>query len=175
MLSVMMGLPLVYRYAALIGVVLAAIMAVKIAMWRAEVAGKEAGKAEIYALWNKEKVQMQSAVIKAQEDARQQEQAAAASIAAAVNHYREALKREKDKTLGALLDSGVRLSVPANCPGSGGRTGETAVAAAGTTVPVRAELSREAAEFLDGEAGRADAIVRTLNLCVETLAIERKK
>lgn len=40
---------------------------------------------------------------------------------------------------------------------------------------VRAELSREASDFLIGEAGRADEIVRTLVLCQKSLESINKK
>ena len=157
---------------------LAAMAAIGMFIHHVNQAGYKRGTAEIQAKWDAEKVKAQQVALAKQAEYLATERAMADSVNAVVAHYRGVNQREKDTSrlaLDAIRASGQRLSVPATCPSaSSGGTASAATPAAGTPVPVRAELSRAASEFLVGEADRADLIVRTLNLCIETLAVERK-
>ena len=156
---------------------LAAMAAIGMFIHHVNQAGYKRGTAEIQAKWDAEKVKAQQVALAKQAEYLATERAMADSVNAVAAHYREVNQREKDTArlaLDAIRTSGQRLSVPATCPSGSGGTAIAATPAAGTPVPVRAELSGASSEFLVGEADRADLIVRTLNLCIETLAVERK-
>lgn len=74
-------------------------------------------------------------------------------------------KENAANILSAISTGAKRLSIavkPAVCP-------STTASATASVEEVRTELSRASSEFLIGEAGRADEVVRTLQLCQATL------
>jgi hypothetical protein len=123
--------------------------------------GISSGKAEIQQLWDKEKAEQYAEYAKGQEEARQKEQQLQAQA--------DRLRRDKDAEIrninaratalaNSLRDRNSRSTETDSSSDNSG-AGQTRSRCTG------AELSREDAEFLAGEASRADSLRAALNQC----------
>jgi prophage endopeptidase len=109
-------------------------------------------------------------------EARAQERRHAEALAAISAGYQAKLQRnedDKNRVIADLRARAVRLSIPARCPAPRGGAGDAAASAGGRDGAARAELSDEAAQFLVGEASRADAIVHQLTACQAVVRRDR--
>lgn len=100
----------------------------------------------------------------------------ALNLAAADADYQRRLRdnaNTKDHTIADLRNRVISLSIPAICPPSGNATTNAATSTSIGNGETRAKLSDAAAEFLIGEANRADAIVLQLNQCQQIIADDR--
>jgi prophage endopeptidase len=98
----------------------------------------------------------------------------AKKLAEASASYQEKLK-EKDREKAAAVASTRRLFVGTVGPqGCGNPLPSTGAGAPGRDGETRSELSKPAAEFLIGEASRADKIVEQLTACQAIVAEDRK-
>ena len=169
---------------------LVAIVAVLGALWwiysGIDERGYQRGKSETETTYakrdNKQLVDAQQKILDLQADIRTRESKGDADQAAISATYQEQLSHahaETDRLVDAVRRGDVRLRDPganvAACAG-GGDGGRTTVAGAagGRDGPAGGELSREAAEFLLSEAGRADAIVRQLAAAQAVILNDRK-
>lgn len=124
--------------------------------------GHELGMAEVQQAWDKEKTQQYAAYAEAQESARRKEQELQASA--------DKLRKEKDAEIrninarATALSNSLRerASRPAPEASTVPSTASAGCAAASCT---GAGLSREDAEFLAGEAARADELRAALKQC----------
>lgn len=106
--------------------------------------------------------------------ARETEHNMANALAAADTNYQESLKHEKetrDRRIADLLADRRRLSIPVRP--SSCRVSDAAAGPAGGDGEARAELSPEAAAFLEGLALDADSIVRQLGAAQAVIRIDR--
>lgn len=142
--------------------------------------GRHVGTLETAHAWEAREIKLNAdsaAAIKAADDkVLAAERTAAASTAAVSSKYQAKLKEQENaytRAIGVARLGGLRIGtvgtptcagpVPPTSAGTTGRDGET-----------RAELSPDAAEFLIGEASRADKIVEQLNACQAVLVQDRK-
>lgn len=125
--------------------------------------GDSAGRAVIQQQWDQERAQQASEHAKAQAAAREKEQQ--------LQTQADQLREEKDREISDLSSRAASLSErlrnrpsrPAPAPSGVPQTTVTELAPAGCT---GSGLSREDAEFLAGEAARADQLRIALKQCV---------
>ena len=143
-------------------VILGVVLAIGAAAGGGYYKGNSAGKAEVQQLWDKEKAEQYAEYAKGQEAARQKEQELQAQA--------DRLRRDKDAEIrninaratalaNSLRDRNSRASAADPSAGDTG-TGQAGSRCTGS------ELSREDAEFLAGEAARADSLRTALNQCL---------
>jgi hypothetical protein len=143
-------------------VILGVVLAIGAAAGGGYYKGNSAGKAEVQQLWDKEKAEQYAEYAKGQEAARQKEQELQAQA--------DRLRRDKDAEIrninaratalaNSLRDRNSRAS-ETNSSANAAGTGQAGPSCTG------AELSREDAEFLAGEAARADSLRTALNQCL---------
>jgi hypothetical protein len=124
--------------------------------------GHELGMAEVQQAWDKEKTQQYAAYAEAQESARQKEQEMQASA--------DKLRKEKDAEIrninarATALANSVRER-PSRPSPEASAVPSTASAGCAPTSCTGAGLSREDAQFLAGEAARADELRAALKQC----------
>jgi hypothetical protein len=130
------------------------------------------GRAEVQQAWDKEKAEQYAEYAKGQEAARQKEQQ--------LQYEADRLRRDKDAQIrninaratalaNSLRDRNSRTAPAANPSAGDTGTGQTGSRCTGS------ELSREDAEFLAGEAARADQLRAALRQCVAQYeALDRK-
>lgn len=95
---------------------LALVAAIGGAWWRGHSSGLDAGRAEIRAAWDREKLRAQDVALRAEAAAREQEHSMAASVAAVADHYVKENARATAQTADLrrrLADGSLRLNVPA--------------------------------------------------------------
>jgi len=142
-------------------VILGFVLAVGVAAGGGYYKGNTAGKAVIQQLWDKEKAEQYAEYAKGQEEARQKEQQLQAQA--------DRLRRDKDAEIRNINARATALSNSLRDRNS--RSTETDSTASNTSTGqarsrcTGAELSREDAEFLAGEASRADSLRAALNQC----------
>jgi hypothetical protein len=93
-------------------------------------------------------------------------------------HYQSELKRttdEKERVLAGVRAGDRRLYVDARCPGRGDGVPAAEPGAGGRDGEARAELSRQAAEFLVSLASEADAAVKQLAACQAVIESDRRR
>ena len=140
-------------------VILGVVLAIGAAAGGGYYKGNSAGKAEVQQLWDKEKAEQYAEYAKGQEAARQKEQELQAQA--------DRLRRDKDAEIRNINARATALANSLRDRNS--RTSETNSSANATgtgqagTRCTGAELSREDAEFLAGEAARADSLRTALN------------
>ena len=142
-------------------IILGAVLAIGAAGAGGYYKGNVAGKAKIQQAWDKEKAEQYAEYAKGQELARQKEQQLQASA--------DKLRREKDAeirninaratALANSLRDRPQRSTEANSSADTASIGQTRPSCTG------AELPREDAEFLAGEATRADSLRAALRQC----------
>ena len=143
-------------------VILGVVLAIGAAAGGGYYKGNSAGKAEVQQLWDKEKAEQYAEYAKGQEAARQKEQELQAQA--------DRLRRDKDAEIrninaratalaNSLRDRNSRAP-ETNPSANAASTGQAGPRCTG------AELSREDAEFLAGEAARADSLRTALNQCL---------
>jgi len=124
--------------------------------------GHELGMAKVQQAWDKEKTQQYAAYAEAQEAARQKEQELQASA--------DKLRKDKDAEIrninarAAALANSLRER-PSRPAAEASAVSSTASAGCAPTSCTGAGLSREDAEFLAGEAARADELRAALKQC----------
>jgi len=124
--------------------------------------GHELGMAEVQQAWDKEKTEQYAAYAAAQETARQQEQELRVSA--------DQLRKDKDREIRDLnarataLANSVRER-PSRAAAEASAVPSTASAGCAPTSVTGAGLSREDAQFLAGEAARADELRASLKQC----------
>lgn len=124
--------------------------------------GHELGMAKVQQAWDKEKTQQYAAYAEAQEAARQKEQDLQASA--------DKLRKDKDAEIrninarAAALANSLRER-PSRPAAEASAVSSTASAGCAPTSCTGAGLSREDAEFLAGEAARADELRAALKQC----------
>lgn len=124
--------------------------------------GHELGMAEVQQAWDKEKTQQYAAYAEAQESARQKEQEMQASA--------DKLRKEKDAEIrninarATALANSVRERPSRPSPETSTMPSTTSAGCAPTSC-TGAGLSREDAQFLAGEAARADELRAALKQC----------
>jgi len=140
---------------------------------------RDEGRAEVQAFWDADKRAQVAAATALDLKYRTQEAAMQASLTAVAEHYTQEATNALAKTdhLRRQLRAGaVRLSIPSDCPAGPAERGDTpeatAIARSGNG-GARANLLPEAADFLVGLAGEADAVVRQLTACQNILRAER--
>jgi hypothetical protein len=129
------------------------------------------GRAEVQQAWDKEKAEQYAEYAKGQEAARQKEQQ--------LQYEADRLRRDKDAQIRninaratALANSLRDRSSRASETNPGASTADAGQAGSRCT---GSELSREDAEFLAGEAARADSLRAALRQCVAQYeALDRK-
>ena len=125
--------------------------------------GKDAGKAVVQQLWDNERTQQAEAHAMALEAARNKEQALQASA--------DILRQDKDREIrdlnarAAALTNSLRVRPERPAPEARAVPGATSPGPA-VTVCTGAELPRPDAEFLAGEAARADELRAALKQCL---------
>ena len=143
-------------------VILGVVLAIGAAAGGGYYKGNSAGKAEVQQIWDKEKAEQYAEYAKGQEAARQKEQQLQAQA--------DRLRRDKDAEIrninaratalaNSLRDRNSRASETNSTTSTAG-TGQAGPRCTGS------ELSREDAEFLAGEAARADSLRAALNQCI---------
>jgi hypothetical protein len=143
-------------------VILGVVLAIGAAAGGGYYKGNSAGKAEVQQLWDKEKAEQYAEYAKGQEAARQKEQELQAQA--------DRLRRDKDAE---IRNINARATALANslrdrnsrAPETNSSANATGTGQAGPRC-TGAELSREDAEFLAGEAARADSLRTALNQCL---------
>ena len=124
--------------------------------------GNSAGKAEVQQLWDKEKADQYAEYAKGQEAARQKEQQ--------LQTQADRLRRDKDAEIRNINARATALANSLRDRNSRASETNSSASVAGTgqagTRCTGAELSREDAEFLAGEAARADSLRTALRQCV---------
>lgn len=160
---------------------LVAALAIVLMLGGAYAWGRHDGRSIEASAWNKREL-----AITAESNARLQaaqnaliakERDQAAQLAMVSGHYQTELKRtndEKERVVAAVRAGDRRLYVNAACPPGRDAVPGAQPAAGGRDGEARAELSREAAEFLVSLAGEADAVVQQLVACQAVIAAERK-
>lgn len=124
--------------------------------------GHELGMAEVQQAWDKEKTEQYAAHAAAQEAARQKEQTLRSSA--------DKLRKEKDREIRDLnarataLANSVRER-PSRAAAEASAVPSTTSAGCAPTSVTGAGLSREDAQFLAGEAARADELRASLKQC----------
>lgn len=109
----------------------------------------------------------------ATERARAVERAAIERYSQVDADYQRRLKevsREKDRALAGVRAGAIRLSIPAECPGSRDSVPNPAPAPGERDGGTRARLSDSAAQFLVSLASEADAVVEQLRACQAVLS-----
>lgn len=96
-----------------------------------------------------------------------------ATIAADYEAQKDIQSRRTDAVIADLRNRNLRLSIGATCASSGNAAATTAASTGSSDGATRAELSDTAAEFLIGEANRADAVVAQLTACQAVVASDR--
>lgn len=124
--------------------------------------GHELGMAEVQQAWDKEKTQQYAAYAEAQEAARQKEQDLQASA--------DKLRKDKDAEIRNINARATALANslrerPSRSTTEASAVSSTASAGCAPTSCTGAGLSREDAEFLAGEAARADELRAALKQC----------
>ena len=141
--------------------ILGVVLAVILAAGGGYVRGHSAGEAEVQQQWDKEKTALAEEHAKAQTAAREKEQELQAAA--------DKLRQEKDREIrevnarAAALANSVRNRPERAAPAGG--TAQTAGAGPGGARCTGAELPREDAAFLAGEAARADQLRAALAQC----------
>lgn len=108
----------------------------------------------------------------AADDAAAAQRAHGEAVLDAVTDYYKGLEADRvaqDDFIAGVVSGRISVSVRARCPGGGQAAAEAAAGAGGAQAETRAELHESAARFLDGEARRADAVVRQLNALIDVL------
>ncbi len=133
--------------------------------------GNLAGQAEVKQLWDKEKAAQYAEYAKGQEEARKKEQQLQADA--------DRLRRDKDAEIRNVNARATALANSLRDRNSRAAQGSQTTNATGTGQAgarcTGAELSREDAEFLAGEAARADSLRAALNQCVAQYEAARQK
>jgi hypothetical protein len=124
--------------------------------------GHELGMAEVQQAWDKEKAEQYAAYAAAQDVARQKEQALQAGA--------DQLRQEKDREIRNLNARATALTNslrdrPSRAATVASAVSDTANAGCAPTSCTGAGLSREDAQFLAGEATRADELRAALKQC----------
>jgi len=124
--------------------------------------GHKLGMAEVQQAWDKEKTQQYAAYAEAQESARQKEQEMQASA--------DKLRKEKDAEIRNINARATALTNslrerPSRPAPEASAVPSTASAGCAPTSCTGAGLSREDAQFLAGEAARADELRAALKQC----------
>lgn len=155
---------------------LALVAAISGAWWRGHASGLDAGRAEIRAAWDREKLRQQDVALQAQAAAREQEHSMAASVAAVADHYVKENARAKSESVDLrrrLADGSLRLTVPGTvCPG-GGPAAPPAGSAGGGDGGAAGELPPALAAALSDIGAEADQVARQLGACQAVLRAER--
>ena len=142
---------------------LGAALAVAVAGGAGLYKGRDIGMAEVQHKWDEERLQQEAAHIAAQDAARQKEQALQA--------HADQLRKEKDREIRDLNARAVALTNslrerPARPATQSSPLPSTASAGPAPASCTGSGLSREDAEFLAGEAARADELRASLRQCL---------
>ena len=132
--------------------------------WKGYVLGEKAGKASVQALWDKEKLKQTEDSEKSKTDALKKERALQKTIdkqRKEAAHEVDVLMAQRDAALGELRQRPERQALNSSSPiNPGAKPGSSPSRCTG------AELYREDAEFLIGEAARADRTKAELKKCL---------
>lgn len=130
--------------------------------------GKESGRAEVQQAWDKEKAEQYAAYAKAQEEARQKEQALQATA--------DRLRREKDAE---IRNINARATALANSlrdrAERSSQTGGMSTTSGSCSGATGAQLARGDAEFLAGYSADAARLQAALDQCVKQYNAARQK
>lgn len=157
-----------------LGSLLAAVAALGLLLGGVYFAGRAAAQQSCQIDRQQRERQLSDERDQAKDVARATERTMAAALAAADANYQESLTREKetrDRRIADLLADRRRLSIPVR-PGSC-RVSDPAASPGLGDGEARAELSPEAAAFLEGLALDADSIVRQLGAAQSVIRIDR--
>jgi hypothetical protein len=97
-----------------------------------------------------------------------------AAIAEKYRKEREDNDRKKNAVIAGLRSRAIVLRDPGSAQSCGSSPGEATAPAPGSDGKAGTELSPELAQFLVGEADRADGIVKQLAACQEIVESDRK-
>lgn len=128
---------------------------------------------------NKELTSANAEIMRLESEARLKEHAHAEAVNEVAATYQGEINASDAKIAGlvaAVRDGAIRLSDPGARPESAcsGGSAKTPASAGGGNGKAGAELSGQAAEFLLGEAGRADKVVKQLTACQAILLDDRR-
>lgn len=161
-------------------VMLAAVLALLAAVGGSFVFGHKVGSDAVTVKWQKQAADVQRAQADALAAAHAgvitAERRAAEQLAAASARYQVALKEKEDEKQLAVARAttrGLWVDTINTCGDSAG-DGAVAAPAPGRDGAARSRLSGEAAEFLIGEASRADQVVEQLKACQSVVLEDRK-
>ena len=142
--------------------------------------GEKAERAEWLERENTELVTANARIIELQAKISAREREHAADMAKASATYQENLQHEKaarDRTIADLRSGALRLRIAlaSRQTAPGGSSGEAGATPGRCDGETRAELSREASEFLVGLASEADDVVHQLTACQVVVVADRKQ